>query len=437
MATLVHPSSAESTTSQLDLFSVPPSQTSLEEGSFTEYHPVSVLTSTGPIEFTISAENSNYIDLANSFLYVRANVTTAAGADLAKNVEIAPECNFLHTLWTQVDVYLNGSLVTQSNNNYPYRAYIENLLSFGQDAKNSQLSALLWHRNTSEHFDTRGATNLGYTKRKALAAESKKMDMMGKLHLDLFFQNRYLLNGVEVRLQLIRSNDLFCLHGNANQADNKVSLKEVTLFVRKVKPNPAVQLAHVKALQHGTAKYPLRRVEVKSFTVPTGNRSITKENLFLGQLPTRMVVGVVDNDAYNGVITKSPFNFKHNSINFMTIYRDGVQIPSKPLQPDFTNDRFVRSYVRLFTQTGQYYRDTGNVISREQYKEVCALFAFDLTPQMDSSEVGFELIKHGNIRIEIHFAIATARTLTVIVFAEHDNLLEIDQDRNVAFDYTA
>ena len=61
-----------------------------------------------------------------------------------------------------------------------------------------------------------------YTKRKALAAESKEMDMMGKLHLDLFFQNRYLLNGVEVRLRLIRSNDLFCLHGNANQADNKV-----------------------------------------------------------------------------------------------------------------------------------------------------------------------------------------------------------------------
>ena len=121
----------------------------------------------------------------------------------------------------------------------------------------------------------------------------------------------------------------------------------------------------------------------------------------------------------------------------MTIYRDGVQIPSKPLQPDFTKDRFIRSYLRLFTQTGQYYRDTGNTISREQYKDGCALFAFNLMPQMDSSKVGFELIKHGNIRIEIHFATATACTLTVIVFAENDNLLEIDQDRNVAFDYTA
>ena len=98
MATLVHPSSAECTTSQLDLFSVPPSQTSLEDGNFIEYHPVSVLTSTGPTEFTVSSENSNYIDLANSFLDVCASMTTSNGVDLAKTAEIAPECNFLHTL---------------------------------------------------------------------------------------------------------------------------------------------------------------------------------------------------------------------------------------------------------------------------------------------------------------------------------------------------
>ena len=135
MATLVHPSAAKSITSQLDLFSVPPSQTSLEEGSFTEYHPVSVLTSTDPIKFTISAENSNYINVANSFLYVRASVTTAAGADLVEDAKIAPECNFLHTLWTQVDVYLNGSLVTQSDSNYSYQAYIQNLLVLDKKQK--------------------------------------------------------------------------------------------------------------------------------------------------------------------------------------------------------------------------------------------------------------------------------------------------------------
>ena len=59
--------------------------------------------------------------------------------------------------------------------------------------------------------------------------------------MDLSFQNRDLLNGVVVRLQLIRSKDIFCLHGNA--AEYKVSLKEVVLFVHKVKPNSSCHTA--------------------------------------------------------------------------------------------------------------------------------------------------------------------------------------------------
>ena len=437
MASLVHPSSAESVTSQLDLFSVQPTQTFLEEGHFTEYHPVSVLISEGPIEFCVAAENSKYLDFANTLLYVRASIVDQTGANLEAGVECAPETNFLHTLWSQIELYLNGTLVTPSTNNYPYRSFIENLLSFGAEAKESQLSSILWHQNTSGHFDERGDANVGYAKRKALAAGSRQFEMLGPLHLDLTFQNRYLLNGMEVRLRLIRSKDIFCLHGNQNQRTNKVSLKEVILFCRKVKPNPSIQLAHAEALKQGTARYPIRRVEVKSFSVPMGNRSISKENLFLGQLPTRVIIGAVDNNSYNGEITKSPFNFKHNNINFVSLHRDGIQIPSKPLQPDFENDRFIRSYMRLFSQTGQHYRNTGNGISRDQYKNGCALFAFDMTPQTDSSDASFELIKHGNMRLEIHFSAAVAQTLTVIVFAEFDNLLEIDRDRHVAFDYTA
>ena len=145
----------------------------------------------------------------------------------------------------------------------------------------------------------------------------------------------------------------------------------------------------------------------------------------------------MDNDAYSGAIQKSPFNFKHNNINFITIYRDGVQIPSKLLQPNFANNRFICSYTRLFTQTGQYHPNTGNAISREQFKNGCALFAFDLTSQLDSAEVGFELIKHGNIRIEIHFADAVEQTMTAVVFAENDNLVEINYDRQIVFNYTA
>ena len=49
MAMLLHLCSTEFTTSQLDLLLVLPSQISWNDGSFTKYHPVSVLTSTGVV----------------------------------------------------------------------------------------------------------------------------------------------------------------------------------------------------------------------------------------------------------------------------------------------------------------------------------------------------------------------------------------------------
>ena len=424
-------------TSQLDLFSVPPIQTSLEDGFFTEYRPLSMLTLAGPVEFCIAAESSNYIDLAYTFLYVRASVTQADGIDLEQGVEIAPECNFLHSLWSQCDLYLNDTLVTQSSNNYSYRSYMETLLSFGKDAKDSQLSSVLWYQNTAGAFNMRGANNASYTKRKALAAQGHEIDMMGRLHLDMGFQSRYILNGMKIKYRLIRSKDSFCLHGNPNQAENKVSLKEVSLFCQKVKPNPSIQLAHAKALQHGTAKYPLRRVEVKAFTISQRNRSFSKESLFLGQLPTRLVVGFVDNDAYNGNVAKLPFNFMNYDINFLCVYCDGTQIPSSPLQPDFESHKFIRSYLRLFSQTSQYFADMGLALTRSDFGGGYTLFAFDLTPQLNSSDPTFELINNGNIRLEVHFAAATPRTLTAVVLAEHDNLLQVDEQRHVAFDYNA
>ena len=75
---------------------------------------------------------------------------------------------------------------------------------------------------------------------------SQLVELYGRLHLDLLMQERFLVNGVDIKLKLSRSKPGFVLMGDS--ADYKIKLEQVHLYVRKVTLNPAVLLAHAKAL---------------------------------------------------------------------------------------------------------------------------------------------------------------------------------------------
>ena len=113
--------------------------------------------------------------------------------------------------------------------------------------------------------------------RRAYVTQSRVVDMMGRLHVDLFLQDRYLLNGVDVKIRLVRSKDTFALMAGGGNLDYKVHIVNATIFARKATLNPTVQMAHIKALDKGTAKYPLRSVDCKVYSIPTGAMSHTHE----------------------------------------------------------------------------------------------------------------------------------------------------------------
>ena len=69
----------------------------------------------------------------------------------------APVNNFLHSLFRQVDVYLNGKQVTPAMGTYAYRSYIETLLNYDVSAKQSQFSSALYYKDTPGQMEKVGA----------------------------------------------------------------------------------------------------------------------------------------------------------------------------------------------------------------------------------------------------------------------------------------
>jgi len=105
--------------SELDLFSVPQTQTSMENGNWIECHPLTSVGDDSPIEFEINGNGEDYIDLANTTLYVRAKVVRMNGKNIADDTPVGPVNLFLHSLFSQVAISLNGTQVTTSTNTYP------------------------------------------------------------------------------------------------------------------------------------------------------------------------------------------------------------------------------------------------------------------------------------------------------------------------------
>ena len=103
---------------------------------------------------------------------------------------------FLHSLFQQVDVSLNDVQVSQSSGTYAYRAYIDSLLSYGPQPKNSQLTAALFYKDTAGNTDRPNPAyaneeerNFELQKSASFTDEGATVDLIGRIHSDVFFQD--------------------------------------------------------------------------------------------------------------------------------------------------------------------------------------------------------------------------------------------------------
>ncbi|XP_053903605.1 uncharacterized protein F54H12.2-like [Malaclemys terrapin pileata] len=379
----VHCGSEECTKSELDLFQIAPTQTSSEKSIYIEVPPLLAITESAPIDFFIAGNGIDYMDLNNTLLYLCCKVVKGDGTELAMDTEVGLVNYPMASIFSQLDVMLGDHLISQSNNCYPYRSFIESVLNYSNDTLATQFSAGLFYKETAgQHEETE-------------------------------------LDG-----------------GNLGAAEGfKLRIVSASLFVKKVRGvAPGVRLGHVEALLTANAKYPVDRVGMKMFSIPAGSRVSNHENLFLGQLPKMLVLGFVDNYAFSGSYAKNPFHFKHYDINFVALYVDGEQIPTKPLQPDFEAGRCMREYMNLVQTAGKHMKDRSLLIDREEFAQGYTLFAFDLFPNQECAD-HYSLIKTRNLRAEIRFGKALTVTVNMIVYGVFDNVIEINQKRNVLFDY--
>ena len=165
---------------------------------------------------------------------------------------------------------------------------IDTLLTKSTEQANSELGSQLFFKDTAGTHDNTLATqtplNQGLIRRNLLSQVSAQIDLEGGILSDIFSVDKYLLNGVELRLKFWPFKDNFCLMANDPSKQYKMKTTEVTLKVCNVNVTPGVVIGHTEALKNGNAKYTYPRSEIKIFAIGTGQYNVNLDDVFQGEM---------------------------------------------------------------------------------------------------------------------------------------------------------
>ena len=271
----------------------------------------------------------------------------------------------------------------KGTNTYTHRSILEVLLNYDKEAAESQLGCGLFCKDTAgkiEEMDI-GADpvlNTGLGTRSDWTKTSKIVERQGRIHSDLFTQEKVILNSVDLKVKLHRHKPEFCLLSGDTAPAYKITIVDAIFYVKKIELTPSVFNAINTVLNDKNAQYAITRTTPKVFTVPGGQQSQHIDNAFLGEIPKRIAICMTDNDSYNGNYKRNPFNFQHYNLTQIGISVNGEEIPLKPLKLNFDDKLYVAAYNILFSGTGKLHGNSGSIIKREDYSEGYTIIVFFL-----------------------------------------------------------
>lgn len=417
---------------QLSLWDVPDTQESIDRDVEYEVRPISTFSSTTPLRFEVRSPENEFMLFNESYLWIKLKITLShpSGAKITGNdwAHVMPAQNFFHSLWKHVSLMINNREVTVTPSLYSYRAFVENYLAFADSAKKGRLSAIGWSDDVAKR---REIITGGVSDDPAVSI----IDFEGMLNLDLSFQEKAVPGDTQIVLELIPNPAAFYLPCTGDFKAS-VDFLDTAWYVHKAQVSPNTMAGLRFGFSKAPARYVVTRADVRHVTIPENIFDYTLENIVVGPLPRRVILGLVPSSAFNGS-AQDPFAFKHFNVTFLAAFIDGVQFPLRPYTPDFKKNNYVREFRALYRAMNQTGTETYMKIDRKEFKDR-PLFAFNFAPDLSnggsfSSHVNLKT--QGHLRIQLRFGERLPESVIAILYCEFDSCMQIDELRNVHLDY--
>ena len=420
---------------ELDFFKLPSTQSSIVKSQYVEHRAVNQLNDGGPFNFLIPG-GSDYVDLSRSNLGLKFKIVDKAGADIQAGTEVGVVNASLHTMWAQIDVYLNGVLVSTSSTNYPYSSMLKLLTENNNGVKKTRLTSEGYYKDTAGFMDDtrcKLGENIGLYVQFGLVEDSKVASFYGPLLADMMQLDRYLLPGVDIQIRLWPSKNDFALLKDTSTMEGapfKIKIVDLYMDMLKITANPEIVTSQNAALTRQPALYPYERKRLQTYSVASGSMFFRQDLVFQTEVPDKLMVALVNSKAFNGDTSLNPFNFQNYDLREITVSIDDMPVPAQTYKVNFNSPGdYNKLYMNMFSMIGADKIQFDNDITIYDYGGGYAVMIF--SPLAGIGAGNLSRVKRGNLRLEINFGTALPHAVTALCLGSFKDVFAITGSKQV------
>ena len=257
-------------------------------------------------------------------------------------------------------------------------------------------------------------------------------------HLEVFHTGKLLVPGIEIKMKFHFNGPNLFLNGVALAGRLMEGDVKLRFHLCQLRLNDAIYTS-LSSQRHNEGKiaaYPTVRSEIRTFSMQGNLVWFDIPNLFQNRVPDRLIVGLVDSRAFNGDVTRDNFCFQKFGLSSIKQIVKGEEYPCETLHLVHNNGtRDNLGYFRFLQASGAWCKKKGNMVELEDWGQGknCSLYMFDNVANGCADSQTLNPKHTGDLQLSLEFVVAPNTNITVLVYGEFENLLEIDKNGAVLY----
>jgi hypothetical protein len=463
---LVDPESKPVTLPKFNWYATPGTVTEVEKLSVVKLLPLASISDARVFDFQYIATDNEAVDISKTKMNLIIELRRKNGTPITDRINLAPINGIGHSLFQNCKIYIGDTLVDTSSDMYGYSNYFTVVLNYSDQGIQSNFVSSMYRMDTAGKLDLFKtvhdvkiaaveagtgvqASNAVYYPsedvngsffiRSHIMEKNREYELLVPIQMPLTNQSRTIPPRVNLKFQFTKAEPDFYLMADTGVtgSDYEIRIVKAELWIYKLQLERTKLLANEVSWRSKAVKIPILREFMTFQTVDKNHKTVTIPNLHLGQVPDRILMGIVKSTHFSGSYSTNPFNFEHFNVESIDFRLNSESLPGMPIQMDYKRG----NYQQGFHLVGKdwYRKNRAQFITHYAFSRGYAIYNIDTTcDNYSSMGLYYPVVRSGGI-LDLHlkFSEVSNSPLTIVFKFIFNNQITIEHDLSVTFDYSA